>query len=79
MSGVKTTKRGAEPHKITMRGRAGKLQSTFFAAIHGDTHLRGRTDAIQRLANLHGDRPSAFSVDFTAAAWNRAVSDYNES
>ena len=29
--------------------------------------------------NLHEDRQSAFPVDFSVVAWNRLVSDYNES
>ena len=79
MSDVETSKRGSEPHTISMFGRDAKLQPRYFASIHGDDHLEGRNSTTQRLVNLHEDRPAAFSVDFMVDTWNRMVADYNGS
>ena len=62
-----------------MFGRSAKLQSMYFAATHGDVHLKQRNSTIRRLVNLHEGRPTAFSVDFVADTWNHMVADYNES
>ena len=52
-SDVKTSKRGPEPHTISMFERSAKLQSRYFAAIRGDAHLEERNSTTQRLVNLH--------------------------
>ena len=59
--------------------RSAKLQSIYFAAIHGDVHLEERNSTTHRRVDLHEDRPTAFSVDFAVDTWNRMVFDYNES
>ena len=76
---VKTAKRSAEPHIISTFERSAKLQSRYFAAINGDTHLEERNNTIHRLVNLHEDHPAALSVDFAVDTWGRMVEDYNES
>ena len=79
MHDVKTSKRGSELHTVSMFERSAELQSMYFAAIHGDAHLEERNSTSQRLANVHGDRPTAFSVDFKVYTWDRMIADYNES
>ena len=79
MSDVETSKRGDEPHPISMFGRTSELQAKYFAATHGDAHLEERLSTIRRLVNLHEDHPDVFSVDFTVDDWGRMISDYNES
>ena len=83
MYGVKTTKRSAEPQTITMFGRAAQLQARYFSASHDDVHMGcvggGRNSTDQRLVDLHEEeRPTGFSLDFTADSWNRMAERYNE-
>ena len=54
------TKRSAELHTIAMFARAAKLNSRYFAATHGDAHLKEMPHPIRRLVNLIGHRPDAF-------------------
>ena len=52
-------------------------QSRLLAAAYGREHLTERLDAVERMNEIHEERPDFFTASFLTEMWERAVYQYN--